>query len=358
MKKASSLPLLPLVFLVFLQPTLGQLSLTSAASGGLIDFETTVDGVTNDVFAANGFQPVPAPGQLDSNAWAVSGFSDGDLPFGGTALSGDLARGTSMGGGTGTGGLYALRSVPPAGVSALCVQPGGSDFTPGTITLRLLNGDTTRAMAALTVTYDILFRNDENRSSSLEFSYSLDNIAFTAIAPAGFASPEAADPTPQFVKEGGAGPSRTVTITGLNIPPGGGELFLRWTSDDVSGSGSRDEIAVDNISVSAQFVPVTAARASIAGRVVTEDGRPVRSVMLILSSQSMAQPAIETTNNFGFFRFPDLAVGEAYVLQAVSGKHSFLVPSQILTLQQDIENIVFTASPTGSRSPFREKPRL
>jgi len=45
------------------------------------------------------------------------------------------------------------------------------------------------------------------------------------------------------------GATRTVNITGINIP-NGGYFYLRWTGDDVTG-GSRDEIALDNISITA-----------------------------------------------------------------------------------------------------------
>ena len=42
--------------------------------------------------------------------------------------------------------------------------------------------------------------------------------------------------------------TRTTTIENINLA-NGACLFLRWTSDDVSGSGSRDELGLDNIFV-------------------------------------------------------------------------------------------------------------
>jgi hypothetical protein len=40
-----------------------------------------------------------------------------------------------------------------------------------------------------------------------------------------------------------------VTLDGLNIADGA-DYFLQWTGDDVAGSGSRDEFAIDTIRLS------------------------------------------------------------------------------------------------------------
>ena len=70
-------------------------------------------------------------------------------------------------------------------------------------------------------------------------------------------TPEAADPTPGYVIT-----PRSTTIDGLaladSVP-----LYLRWTTDDVSGSGSRDEIGIDNVVVTATEVPVELMRFEI-----------------------------------------------------------------------------------------------
>lgn len=46
----------------------------------------------------------------------------------------------------------------------------------------------------------------------------------------------------------GTSPSRRIRIAGLDIP-NGGFFYVRWSGNDVSGSGSRDEFAIDNITV-------------------------------------------------------------------------------------------------------------
>jgi hypothetical protein len=52
----------------------------------------------------------------------------------------------------------------------------------------------------------------------------------------------------------GTSPSRSTTLTGLNFTPGS-YFYIRWTCEDVSGSGSRDEIGLDDISVTATYDP-------------------------------------------------------------------------------------------------------
>lgn len=207
-----------------------------------IDFDSTVAGVNAGQFTGTGFQPGPINGQLDSDAWAVSGLSEGGLGFGGTQTGpgGDFARGISAGGET-TGGIYAFQ-VGGASDVGLGLQPGGTDFTPGTITLRIQN-NTGSVLDQLAVSYEIHVRNDEGRSSSLNFSYSTDGAVFSPLAALDYTSVEGADPTPAWIQV-----DRGTTLLSLAILAGA-HLDLRWTTDDVGGTGFRDEFAIDDIQI-------------------------------------------------------------------------------------------------------------
>ena len=55
----------------------GQVTLTNGSPTSTIDFSSTVTGVSNGAYTAAGFQATPTLGQLDSDAWAVTGWSDG-----------------------------------------------------------------------------------------------------------------------------------------------------------------------------------------------------------------------------------------------------------------------------------------
>lgn len=192
-------------------------------------------------FTGTGFTPSPAAGQLDSDTWSVTGLSDGDLDFGDTGTSGDFARGSSSGGVT-SGGVYAFDVG--GGNVALGVQPAGSDFTPGEFILRISNltGET---VTGLGVSYDIFTFNNEGRSNSFNFSYSTNGVDYTLVPALDYTSPEAADSPAAWRST-----ARTTNITGLSVADSG-QIYLKWTGDDVAGSGSRDEFALDNIVVTA-----------------------------------------------------------------------------------------------------------
>lgn len=220
-----------------------ELSATGAGGEITIDFDSTVTGSNNGAFEGAGFTPgAGTAGQLDSDSWSVLGLSDGDITYGGTGTSGDFARGTSEGGVT-NGGIYGFDvSNSPAGVDrALGVQPSGADFTAGSLTLRVRN-NTGTTLNSINVAYDALAWNDQNRANSLNFSYAdVDDSTFIDVSSLDFTSPGTAAGSPSW-----ASTDRSATNLALNVA-NGEFFFLRWTSDDVSGGGSRDELAIDNI---------------------------------------------------------------------------------------------------------------
>ncbi|HPG12962.1 MAG TPA: hypothetical protein PLU37_15625, partial [Chitinophagaceae bacterium] len=218
-------------------PSLG-LQLTTINTAVLIDFDNTLAGVNEGQFAGSGFTPTPSAGQLNSNAWATTGMSDGASAFGATSVSGDHARGTSPGGVT-TGGFYAFETS--AGNRGLGVQATGSDWAPGTITLKVQN-NTGVLLNSVDVGYLIWVLNDQGRSNSFNFSYSTDDITYTAVGALDYTSTDAADGSPAW-----ASVSRSTNLP-LVIPIGG-YFYLRWSGADVGGSGSRDEFAIDDIEI-------------------------------------------------------------------------------------------------------------
>ncbi len=223
-----------------------QLSITGAGTY-TIDFDNTVSGVNNGQFQGTGFVGAPTAGQLDSDGWRATGFSDGDGMFSGTHTTGDFARGTHSGG-TGTGGVYAFETA--TGDFCLGVQPGAADFTPGDFTLRIQNNSGS-AINQLNLSYEIKVFNDKDRSNSFNFSWSTDDISYTSVSALDYASPGAADPLPVSWTT----TTRSTTLSGLNLA-NGGYLYLKWTGDDVSGSGSRDEFGLDDIVISGIVLPV------------------------------------------------------------------------------------------------------
>jgi len=197
-------------------------------------------------FAGEGFTSGLAVDQLDSDSWRVTGFSDGDVLWGDDKSTGDFARGEDLDGGVSTGGVYAFDVNAN---TILGIQPIEADFTPGTIELRVLN-ETGTTVPDWDVSYDLFYHNDQNRANSFNLSYSTDGSNYSGVPALDFTSPEAADASPSF-----AHVSRST-----NIPASvndGGYFYLRWTGDDVSGSGARDEFGLDNVSITPNPEPGT-----------------------------------------------------------------------------------------------------
>ncbi len=234
------------------------LVLSALNSAVVIDFESTLDQVNNGPFAGAGFQSTPTAGQLDSDAWAVTGWSDGSLAFGGTQTAGDYARGLDNSGGVTAGGFYSFTNATLT--RTLGIQPGGSDWAPGTLTLRMTN-QTGSTITQLDIAYEVWVNNDQGRSSSLNFSFSADNSAYTAVGALDLTSTVAADALGFQLN------NRSTSLTGLSIADGA-QYYIRWSGADVGGSGSRDEFALDDISITAVPEPTTFALLGIAAAVL------------------------------------------------------------------------------------------
>jgi len=131
-----------------------------------------------------------------------------------------------------------------SGDYAFGIQPGGSDWAPGTVTLRIEN-NTGGIISSLSLSYRIYYYNDQARANLFNFSHSSDDVSYTSETSLNFTSPEAASGSSwQYV-------DRNITIAGLNIG-NGSYYYLRWSGDDVSGSGNRDEFAIDDITINVE----------------------------------------------------------------------------------------------------------
>ncbi|MEL6720647.1 MAG: T9SS type A sorting domain-containing protein [Bacteroidota bacterium] len=221
--------------------SVAQLEINPGGNSSLIDFSG---------FDGSGFDPSPSSGQLDSDTWSTEGFSGSgtNVAFGGSCSSNDCARGSSSGGVT-TGGVYAFDTG--SGNIAFGVQPGGSDFTPGDFTLKVTN-NSGGGIQQFQLSYDIFTFNDQSRANSLNLAVSLDDVTYNAVPSFDFTTPGAADSAPVAW-----GSTNRVGMVSLPAEVSdGGMFFIRWGGDDESGSGSRDEYAIDNIQILNAVLPV------------------------------------------------------------------------------------------------------
>lgn len=205
-----------------------------------IDFDQSILGVNSGAFQGTGLSNTPMTGQLDSRSWRINGMSDQPITtFGAQLNAGDFARGKSTGG-IGTGGLWAFEVQP--GNHALGVQPLASDFNPGTITLRLENTspDTIRN---LHIAYTLYVYNDQDRASSWQFSAGPAENLLQNLPEISHATTELRATAPNWEAH-----QKIVCLPTINWLPNT-TFFLQWASADASGTGSRDELAIDDIMV-------------------------------------------------------------------------------------------------------------
>ena len=231
------------------KPALGW-QIYAANTVNKIDFDSTVDGVNRGSFQGAGISPTDDAGDLNSNSWAITGFSTPDIGFGGTSTQNSAYdRGVSTGG-VPEGGVYAFETSPNN--FSLGVHTTDADFSPGTITLRVQN-QTNVTVNSLNVGYKVFIRNDQSSSSSFNFSHSSNaTTGYVAVSAIDVNSPIAPDEIPQW-----KGNYRATTISGLDIAPGE-YYYLRWSGSD-AGNVTYDEFALDDIVLvvnpSTTFVP-------------------------------------------------------------------------------------------------------
>ena len=221
---------------IVLDPQPQGLQIDAVNTTYVIDFDNTVLHVNNGAFDGSGFALNPAAGQLDADAFAITGLQDGATNFGDEQSGNDFGKGTSVGG-VGSGGIYAFEVA--AGDYALGVQPTGSDFTPGTIFFQFTN-NTGAVVTDLSVAYDFYVFDNENRANDFRFSHGADTSSLTEVTDAALSSMLGQDAIEEWKRNAVA-----MDLTGLNIAAGD-TYVLAWSSVD-SGSNSSDEIALDNI---------------------------------------------------------------------------------------------------------------
>ncbi len=298
---------LALALLLTTAQSRAQLNVAATNTAYVINFDGTVGGVESGAWAGGGFQPVPIAGRLDSDGWAVTGWSNGNLAFGGTQITAgtDYRRGTTAPGNAAvaTGGMYSFGGAPIVG-RALGFQSGTADWAPGTITLRVQN-TTGSTLTTFDLAYNVYYRNDQNSSSDFNLYYSVDDVTYTHVGSQDVTSPAA------LVGAAWVANARATSISGVFIP-NGSYFYIRWKGTDVSGAGARDEFALDDISVTGRaytLVRLTAATSSVSENVGTTlitasivNPHPTNAttVQLALTSGSAARINNYTTQTFTF----------------------------------------------------------
>jgi cysteine-rich repeat protein len=225
-------------------PILTSASLVLVAAPASADVELGAPMVVIDFsdFAGTGFAPEPAPGQLDSDDWAIH-LNGQILDFGGTEDGGDFARGLDQGSDDNPG-IHAY-DVDGAGLIALGVQPTTSVFTPGSLRLRLVN-NTGADIDEFRVDYTVWINNDTGWSISFSLSHSPDNVDYTSLDDPSdpFRSTEEADASGFTAFE------QEYLITPTAPIADRANYYIAWEGDEFSGDDTaRDEFGLEGITI-------------------------------------------------------------------------------------------------------------
>ncbi|HEX8265989.1 MAG TPA: S8 family serine peptidase [Pyrinomonadaceae bacterium] len=103
------------------------------------------------------------------------------------------------------------------------------------------------------------------------------------------------------------------------------------------------EVAGRTFTITQSSTFPTAARVEIGGRVLTETGRGIANVRLELGGAGLSEPKFARTNQFGYYRFADVEVGQFYIISADSKRYSFEPATQVINLLENVEQMNFKA---------------
>lgn len=105
----------------------------------------------------------------------------------------------------------------------------------------------------------------------------------------------------------------------------------------------------------ANFAP-TAAPGTIQGRAVRGNGRGVKHAVIMLTGGDLGETIYATTNQFGYYQFQDIGVGQTYVMQITSRRYTFQSPTRVINLDDSITDEDFIVDePSGDTIPNGKK---
>jgi hypothetical protein len=122
----------------------------------------------------------------------------------------------------------------------------------------------------------------------------------------------------------------------------GQTVRIRFSTTVTATLAGPGQLEIDQVSLQAPFV-VTAAPASISGRVTDAFGRPVSSTFVTLTDH-LGRSKTVTTNTFGYYKFDDLEVGNLYVVAAKHRRYRFNEESHVVNLMDNVSDMNFIAS--------------
>ena len=102
----------------------------------------------------------------------------------------------------------------------------------------------------------------------------------------------------------------------------------------------------------------TASGGTISGRIHSARGRGLTRIVVMLSGGTLEEPLYATTNQFGYYRFEDIPVGESYVLSIFAKRYNFSPSSKVVSLDSSLTDVNFVSDSFRDKSEISPKSKL
>ena len=113
------------------------------------------------------------------------------------------------------------------------------------------------------------------------------------------------------------------SVAGVRSTGGGYSLYSGfWTPDDLAP---------------------TAASVVLGGRILTAAGLGIRSVQVTITFPS-GEIRTTVSSSFGYYRFTEIPAGDIYVIAVAAKKYTFANPTQVRSVQDDLQDVDFIAN--------------
>lgn len=123
---------------------------------------------------------------------------------------------------------------------------------------------------------------------------------------------------------------------------GGQTIRIRFRAINTVTLAGPGQLEIDAVSV--QTLQPTAANVTVGGRVATSEGQGVSRASVTLTSSTGVTKNV-LTNQFGYYKFDEVDVGETYTIAVNSKRYFFANSPRLVTVNDELTDMDFTASP-------------
>ncbi len=190
-------------------------------------------------------------------------------------------------------------------------------------------------------------QNTAGTSSNVEFPYSATNLAtsdFTLTDNTSYYDPNVYVPTGQAVVSVTEAPVAGWRLTSIDCVEvsSGQPAIVNSTVDLANRTATILAEPAEEITCTFTSEPSapTAANVSIAGRVVTANGRGISNARVTITGENGAGRSA-LTNSFGYYRFDEVEIGKTYVISAARKRYRF--SPRVVSLMDELTELDFTA---------------